>query len=252
MKCELTGKIRDCYAAMTADLDLDSRIRENAQSLRQAKYDLRQAKAAQLEYRGSVRSLLDRLKGSRDQTVEELAAAVRKAEAELQSQSLEKERLANDQAQIRQQLEALPDWDSLRGLALENEETAREFRTLDARYCISVLEPLLEQNRRDLTEYGRYLRGEYLGKMTTPLEAAGIQTAPGESGEACAPLVARLRDALENMGIPMGSYDYFDNPVAYVVTAAAQHNRLDLCRRALDQAEALKMEIQYLKQVLSM
>ena len=39
---------------------------------------------------------------------------------------------------------------------------------------------------------------------------------------------------------------YFDDPVYYIVSAAARHNRLDRCRDALEQNEAMQRAIRRL------
>ena len=147
-------------------------------------------------------------------------------------------------------MDQLPEWEALKSVALENPETAAEYWRLEALYCLAVLQSELEQNHADLTEHYKYLRGEYAGRVMSVEESAVIQTSSGVSGECCAPWLARLRNALDGMGIPMEAWTYFSNPTGYIVSAAARHNQITLARDALEQNEAVQRFVRNLKEKL--
>ena len=78
-------------------------------TLRQAKYDLREAKVAETEYPGSFRSFRDRLTGKQEEAATALRHAVQKAEADLAAAQREKTLLDARLSEVKNQLSALPD-----------------------------------------------------------------------------------------------------------------------------------------------
>ena len=243
---DLLSRIRRRYE-VEASLPGAERAAERAEAaLRQAIFDRRDAVEKELAYSGSFGSLRDRLTGKKEARELELRHGVQRAESALAAARQEKDRAEQQLAEIKAQLEQLPAREALLQMARENPDTDAVCSRLEAAYCAAMLTELLEQNHRDLADCGKLLRGEYLGTFAGSEETARIEATPGVSGRECAEYLRRLRTALERLDMTLEGAPYFDDPVYYIVSAAARHNRLDRCRDALEQNEAMQRAIRRL------
>ena len=237
---EIRQQLHHRFDAEVTALRLEAQISENETALRQAKFDARQSEIALVEYQGSFFRFLNRFSEARRNKESELERNVRLTRQTLDDVTRQRERLELEAEENRSRMEQLPQWETLRRIAMENPETATEFWRLETLYCLTAVQPLLEENHADLTEYGKYLRGEYMGRLSSVEEIAEVQSAPGVSGTECRVWIERLREATAALEIPTGDWAFYDNPKGYIVTAAAHHNRLNLCRDALEQNEDLQ------------
>ena len=220
-------------------LRLGQQVEENNADLRQAKFDLREAKVAEAEYRGSFKSFRDKLAGRREETETALRHAVQNAEATLASTQRQKELLDARLSEIKEQLSALPDWVSLR-------DGSREWERLEALYCLEVLTPLLETTRNLLVERRNQFNGTNAGQIKSRHTLAEIYSAPEAAGEACKPLLLRLKDALDGLVIPFEISGFFEAPTAFL-SSATQFSRMDRINTAIAQTEKMQ---QLLRQLL--
>ena len=215
---------------------------ETKAALRQAKYDLREAKVAQSEYAGSFRSFRDKLKGQREETETALRHAVQKAETSLTSIQRQKEQLDAQLSQLNEQQAALPDWDALN-------DGSEEWHRLEARYCMEVLTPLLEATQELLVERRNQFNGSNAGQIKTRYELANTYSAPEAAGEACRPYLLRLKAALEKLEISLELGSYFDAPTAFL-SSATQYTRMDRISTAISQTEAMQRQLPKLQKEL--
>lgn len=237
------SQIQSHYQLKTDLLHLEQQAEETAASLRQAKFDLREAKAAEINYRGSFRSFRDKLTGKQEASETALRHAVQKAEADLASAQRQKEFLASRLSGLKEQLSSLPDWESL------NDGSTQWYR-LEALYCMQVLEPLVEANRDLLLERRSQFNGGNAGQIKTRQTLAEIYSAPEAAGEACKPYVLRLKAALDALDIAFSFHDYWENPTAFL-SSATQYTRMDRINTAIAQVEAMQRQLPKLRTALS-
>lgn len=224
-------------------LRLERQIAENQAALRQAKYDLREAKAAEAEYSGSFKSFRDKLAGRREQMETTLRHAVQNAEATLASAQRQKELLDARLSEIKELLSALPDWNSLN-------DNSREWHRLESLYCIEVLSPMLEVVHDLLTERRNQFNGTNAGQIKTRQDLANIYSAPEAAGEACKPYLLRLKTALDTLEIPFELCSFFNSPTAFL-SNVTQYTRMDRINTAIGQTEALQIQLPELQKELS-
>lgn len=236
------SSIHDHYDLLISLLHLERQLAETEAALRQAKYDLRDAKVAQTEYGGSFRSFRDKLKGRREEAETALHHAVQKAEAALASAQREKDSLDSRLSEIKGKLASLPDWEALK-------DGSREWHRLEALYCMETLVPLLEINHELLLQRRAQFNGTYAGQIKTLRDLAEIYSAPEEAGEACKPCIQRLQGALDALGIPFEVTSYFDGPTAFL-SSATQYTRMDRVNTALAQTEKLQKLLPQLQKQL--
>lgn len=108
----------------------------------------------------------------------------------------------------------------------------------------------LEENHTALMELRRLMRGDRAGEILSIAEQQEIYAAPDRRGEACKPLLLRLKADLTGLGIFFEPGGYFESPTAFIVSAAAAHNRLDRVNQALDQVEDTQRQLRRLKEQL--
>jgi len=198
-------------------------------SVKQAKFNLRQASVAQVEY-GGIRAFADRLSGKYADKVEALSREVRKAEAELQSLQRQLEAETQTLSALKEQRTALPPLEELR-----TEETKDLWAPLERRCCAEALLPLLTRVEEALTEYRQMLRGEY--PVLSLSQQAAIGAAPIAAAEKCRPLLDRLEAVQE-----LPEAGFFRSPAAFLA-AAARHNQLELAAAAADQTASLRKHL---------
>lgn len=228
------------YEAQTFLLRLERRTEEVSEAVRQAKYDLRTAEEALLNYQTGIRAFLDRFSGKRAETEETLRRRVRDAEAKRKTLLQEQESLNRRKTEWKERLKDLPSRDQLRQSA-----DAKQWAALEAKYCAEALAPLLTENHKALLEYRSLLRGEH--PILTPQRQQEICAEPNVWAERCVPYLHRLNEALDILEIPFVPGSYYESPVAYLVNVAADHNRRDRVNQALDQVEKIQRIVKEMK-----
>jgi len=235
--------IQDRFRLETDLLRLERQTEENKAALRQAKFDLREAKVAEAEYRGSFRSFKDKLTGKREETETALRHAVQKAEADLAATQRQKEVLDTQLSGLREQLAQLPEWEAL------NDGSPLWCR-LEALYCMGVLSPMLEANHELLIQRRNQFNGSNAGQVKTWQTLAEIYTAPEAAGEACRPYLLRLKAALDALDISFELPAYLEAPTLFL-SSATQYTRMDRVNGAILQIEAIQRLIPKLQKQLS-
>ena len=217
------------YELETAIYRSSIREAELKESVKQAKFNLRQATIAQVEY-GGIRAFVDKLSGKHADKAEALSREVRKAEAELHSLQRQLEAEKQKLSALQEQRTALPPLEEL-----QTEETKDLWAPLERRYCAEALLPLLTRVEEALTEYRKMLRGEY--PILSLSQQSAIGAAPIAAAEECRPLLDRL-EAVKDLP----EAGFFRSPAAFLA-AAARHNQLELAAAAADQTAALKKHL---------
>lgn len=217
------------YELETASYRSSIQEAELKESVKQAKFNLRQATIAQVEY-GGIRAFVDRLSGKHADKAEALSREVRKAEAELHSLQRQLEAEKQRLSALQEQRTALPPLEKL-----QTEETKDLWAPLERRYCAEALLPLLTRVEEALTEYRQMLRGEY--PILSISDQSAIGAAPIAAAEKCRPLLDRL-EAVQDLP----EAGFFRSPAAFLA-AAARHNQLELAASAANQTAALKKHL---------
>ena len=231
--------IRQHFDLQISLLRLDRQMAEAETALRQAKYNLREAKVAQAEYGGSFKRFRDKLTGKQEEAETALRHAAEKAEAALASARQEHDALTSRLSELREQLSLLPDWES-------RNDGSKEWHHLEAMYCTQMLKPRLEITHELLLERRAQFNGTYAGQIKSHMELADIYSAPEAAGEACKPLLLRLKDALDGLVIPFEISGFFEAPTAFL-SSATQFSRMDRINTAIAQTEKMQ---QLLRQLL--
>ena len=237
------SQIQERFQSEMDFLRLEQQAEEAEAALRQAKFDLREAKVAEAEYRGSFRSFRDKLTGKQEASETALRHAVQKAEAALAAAQRQKELLNAQLSALKEQLSALPDWVSLR-------DGSREWERLETLYCLEVLTPMLEATHDLLVERRNQFNGTNAGQLKTHHDLAAIYSAPESAAEACKPYLLRLKAALEELGTSLELHDCFTAPTAFL-SSATQYTRMDRINTAIVQTEALRRQLMQIQNELS-
>lgn len=224
-------------------LRLDRQRAENEAALRQAKFDLREAKVAAAEYGGSFKSFRDKLTGNREAAEIALRHEIQKAEADLASAQRQKEAADIRLTELQSELAALPEWSSL------NDGSAGWHR-LEAMYCMEVLAPMLVASHELLMQRRNQFNGANAGQIKSTGELSAIYSAPETAGEACRPYLLRLKAALEALGISIEIPAYFDGPTAFL-SSATKFTRMDRINAAIVRTESLQKLLSKLQKELS-
>lgn len=222
---------------------LEAGLTEAQAALAQCKYNLRQAKAAALEYESfGIRSMLDKLTGKWEEKHETLLQEVRRSEAALAAAEGEavaltgrKEALARELAPMAEQEDYLSCAQAL------NPEEKEAFLQREARICAEKLLPLLQTTADTLEAAAQWARpnnrvepgpGYNKGKLLAQADAAA---------DRCAVLLHRI----EECGIALGIHPYFEDPVNYIcaVTQFTQLDRIQLAIRAVENTRYLMQEL---------
>jgi hypothetical protein len=235
--------IRQHFDLQISLLQLDRQMAEAETALRQAKYNLREAKVAQAEYGGSFKRFRDKLTGKQEEAETALRHAAEKAEATLASARQEYDALTSRLSELREQLSLLPDWES-------RNDGSKEWHHLEAMYCAQMLKPRLEITHELLLERRAQFNGTYAGQIKSHMELADIYSAPEAAGEACRPYLLRLKAALEKLDISLELHSFFDSP-AFFLSSATQFTRMDRINTAITQAETLQRQLIKLQKELS-
>ena len=216
------------------DLALLRANRKQAQAqaaLRQAKFDLREAKAAQLEYGGSFRSFRDKLTGKKEESETRLRHAVEKAESDASAAQRNLAAAEEEIGNLEVAIDQLPPWESLK-----TEENETLWCQLEARYCTEWLIPHLEITHQLLLERRAQFNGTNAGQIKTLGELADIYSAPEAAAEDCVPYIRRLKSALNFLGKDFPEFAFFDAPTAFL-SSATQYTRMDRINTAIAHTE---------------
>ena len=218
------------YELETAILRSTARKAELKGAVAQAKYALREAKTAQVEYSG-IRAFLDKLSGKFADKEESLARNLRKAEVELavleQHSTEETQKLST----LQEQRAVLPPLEQLC-----TPESKELWAPMEIRYCAEAILPLLTRLGKALQEYRQMLRGEI--PMLSISQQQSIATAPIAAAEHCQPYLQRLEAAGEDLE----SGVFFRSPAGFLA-AAARHNQLNQAAEAAAQTARLKNKL---------
>lgn len=227
--------IQDRYRLEVQLLRLKQQMARSEDALRQAKFDLREAKVAQLEYGGSFRSFRDKLSGKKEETETALRHGVQKEETALAAAQREKETVSARLAELEAQLAALPAWEACN-------DGSRERHRLEALYCVEAVTPLLEANRALLVKRRNQFNGTNAGQLKSWQDLADIYSAPEAAGESCKIWLLRLKEALDALEIPLELHRYFLEPTVFL-SSATQYTRMDRINEAIGQVEKLQRKV---------
>lgn len=221
------------------DLDFSllqaNRRKKQAQAiLRQAKYDLREAKITQVEYSGSFRAFRDKLTGKKEASETALRHAVQKAESDLAAAQQNLDAAEGESRNLEEALSRLPTWDSLK-----NAENEALWYRLDARYCTEWLIPHLEVTHELLLARRNQFNGSNAGQIKSLSELSDIYSAPEAAAESCVPYIHRLRAALSFQGTDFPDLAFFNEPTVFL-SSATKFTQMDRINTAIVHTEKLQ------------
>ncbi len=240
-------QIRAYFRLETSCLRLEQEEKQAELAIRKAKYDLREAQQERLLYSGSFRAFRDKLAGRREEVELTLHRAVNQAETSVTTARQEKERLAGELSDIRNQLIQLPSPAELKAKA--EGETFTEFIRLDSLLAVEKLEPLLEENLESLEELRKIRRGERVGELKYRAEWSVLDTMPEKQTREFMPLLSKLEENLPHLGMSLSLGEYFREPTVFL-NPAAKHNQLDRVSQAIGQMEQARKEIRNIRKKL--
>ena len=225
------------YGLERTILDISAETEKMKKALAQGEYDLRSAKAALLEYEGSLRSFLDKLKGTREDRLEQLRRSLTHAEAALTQQRNRQEVLRRDLLQAQSERAGYP--------LLSELPDCREKAAQEARLCIHVVEPMLEAVQQAILDCRDLEQGRRVGELISPAERQEILSGPIVLGMECGTWLERLERALSGMDMPFVIPEFYRNPALYL--AATNFTHRDRRNGALDQTLQLKKQLAQMK-----
>lgn len=235
------------YELETRLLRTNNELEETSACLAEVKYQRRDAWEKKNLYEGSIRSLMDRISGKREEVQERLARNYRQAEETVAALTREREILMQQQSTLQSELETLPSAEELRDMALSDSEMAAQWAELESKFCAEGLAHLLEKTDEALEQYRSQMRGERMGEMVSREDLYAIGTAHMKWAKQCQPLLERLEKAQAVLERPFETGGYFDNPAGYIESAAAKHNRLDRISAALGQVAKLRRTVEEIR-----
>lgn len=242
----MDNQIRTYYELETEVFRLTLKAEETEQSLRQAKYDCREATVALTEYEGSLRSFLDGLSGKKADKLDALRRTEAHAKQTLSGLTQESERLTAKQEELTAALKALPSFEELKKSAFATPEKTILWATLEAKLCAEKLLSVLQKNWEALEEFRQQMRGNRMHQITTREQIYEVGAAHIPLGEESATLLHRMKEPLALLNQPLEIPHYFLSPAAYIESAAARHNRLDRISKAQQQVEDMQREMKKL------
>lgn len=195
----------------------------------------------------SVASIVAWLRGDRAAQIQQLRRELRNAESAVSNARWQLDHGKRELQQLRLEREALPGPEEIQRWVQENPDLLPQYCQLEAQLCLTVLPALLQKNIEGLTELYGFLRGGRAGEVLSIEEQQRIFAQPDASGQQCAAWLQRLQKGREGLGQKLKIPAYYENPQGYIVSAAAQFNRIDRARNALDQARAMKKTVDALK-----
>lgn len=192
------------WSLKTELFHLERQTEQLKQALSQAKYDLRTAKAALLEYSGSFRAFLDKLSGKQEQRLFGLNRDQKRAESRLAETGRELGDASRKLEETRAILDTLPPAPDPKG---------------EARYCIACLTVLLPEAEQALTESRTLMQNATPGKMYTRQEWQELYSEGDRRARLCADALKQLEAALHTLQIPFSLPNCYRDPVAYLANA---------------------------------
>lgn len=190
----MQGDIAKIYALERTILDMDAEEAILKESVAQGQYDLRNAKAAVMEYEGSLRSFLDRLRGIREARAEQLHRSLRHAQSALSDDQRRQETLRQNRIHLQSQ--------RAQYLALADIPDCREKREREAHLSIAVLEAMLDRTQEAMLACRDLEQGRRMGELISADERQQILTMPVTLGMDCGLWLKRLEMALSGLEIP--------------------------------------------------
>ena len=242
MEKEIMTRIREQFSLEMEALLTAQQIKNLTEDVRMEKYLLRERKVARLEYDGSMKKMLDTLRGKKAERIAELDRAIRQSEASLRSRQRQLECERQTMAELETRLSSLPDRRTLREQAAGDPEAEREYASQTALFCAIRLEPMLRDCLTALEEQRRIVRGERAGEIMSQNDRVGILAKPEELAEKIFPILTELKEALERTDQELTIGQFFTSPALFLNPAAA-HNRIDRVSQAIGQVERVRKEI---------
>lgn len=172
---------------------------------------------------------------------EQLQQQVRQAESAVEHTRWQLDNQKRELQQLQAERDRFPDHQQLADWIQDVPDLLPLHSRLEIQLCLTALPTLLDRNIEGLTELYGFLRGGRSGELLSYEEQQQIYVQPDTYGEQCATWLRRLQKALENLGSTFEIPAYYHNPRSYIVSAAAQFNRIDRARNALDQAREIKI-----------
>ena len=237
--------LQTCFDLKLSLLRANHKLAQSKAALKLAKYNLREAKFAQLNYNGSFKSFRDKFTGKREESETTLRHAVQIAESEQTSAQCAVEALEKEIPELEKTISQLPSWETLR-----NTENEFLWCRLESLFCIESLIPLAETTHQLLLMRRNQFNGTYAGDIKSLQELSDIYSAPEAAGEACKPLLAQLQNALDFLDISFLIGAFFNNPTAFL-SEATQYTRMDRINTAIVQTEELQRSLYKLQKELS-
>ena len=234
MEREIITMIRERFRLETESLLTQRKIKNLTEDIRMENYLLRERKVARIEYDGSLKKMLDALKGKKEQRIEELDRAVRQSEANLQSRKQQLDMEKQTLAELEKAISGIPDRKTLKEQAEGNPAAELEFAKRTAGFCAVQLESMLQTCMTALEEHRKIIRGERAGELMSQSERLGIMAKPEEIAEAIRPVLEELQEALVRQGEDLQIGVFFQSPSLFL-NPAARHTKLDRASQAMDQ-----------------
>lgn len=239
----LHEQVRRKYILETELFRLACRAKSLKEKLEEARGELYAAKADLHEYEaGGLAPMLDKLRGRYPEKIESLVRRMRRAEFAVSS-------LEGENVSLRLKTEAAnAELASLAGceerLAELDADPADQLRWRAAFLCRAAI-PALEESHKALLEYRKLIQGSTLEILTYAQQQA-IQGEADAWGEKCRKLLMAIWEILESTGADFSLKGYYTVPTAYIVSAAAEHNRRNRLNKAIDQSLAYRRQLQEL------
>lgn len=183
------------------------------------------------------------LKPDRADLLEAARREVREAENAVRIARWQWDNSKQELQQLQQEREDLPGQAEMEGWVQADPNLLPLYSRLESRLCLRVLPPLLEKNEAGLVEHYHFFRGGRADEILTYEEQQEIFAQPEQYGQQCAHWLRRLQKALQSLDLQLEIPAYYENPRGYVIAAAAQHNRIDRARQALDQVRAVRKRL---------
>ena len=244
---DIKDTLKSAYELETRLFRLSLRSREIGEAVKQAKFDLREARIKQAEYNG-FRALWDKAAGRYEGKMEELNANLRRAEEKLEYLLRQQRDVAQELAYVQEGQSIQPPGEERKAAALAQPETARLWAQLECRLCAEKLAPLLEMNEKALLEYRSFLRGEY--PMLSAERQQEICAEPDIWAQQCAALLERMQEPLQILEMALEIPPYYQSPIFFLMYAAAKHNRMDRASQALDQVLQIRKQVRRILEAL--
>lgn len=231
MRTELAEKLHQKYQLESELLFLEQRKACLDECLPEAKYALREAKVAAVEYEGfTFRGFLDQLSGKKAEKLEALQRQAAHAQEKLQN--LEREQALNQEKinPVLSQLETLRALGDPIDQAYTLEKEEREsILLLEAKLATKKLLPALEETEEALQSAREWARPHNRIEAIPGYTKSQLYSQADKGARICYDCLERIA----RCGILLEIHPYFQNPAGYIVGVAAQYAELDRINSAL-------------------